>query len=86
MPFARAPRMNRGAIHDLARVGVQYPVVYGGKKAFSAEDFMGEAKRLNIRYVLFRDDRQYRAFPVQMKVLAAEGGTIFTELPRGERR
>lgn len=86
MPFARAPRMSRGAIHDLARVGVQYPVVYGGKKAFSAEDFMGEAKRLNIRYVLFRDDRQYRAFPVQMKVLAAEGGTIFTELPRGERR
>ena len=83
MRFARAPRMSRGAIHDVGRAAAQYPVVYGGKKAFSAEELIEEAKRLNIGYVLFTDVRQSRAFPIQMKVLFAEGGTVFTEFPGG---
>ena len=80
MPFAYVPSLSHGAIYDADRTVRRYPIVYGLREPSSGEAFMAEARRLNIRYVLFEDIRRYAAFPVETNVLAVDRGSVLVDL------
>ena len=80
MPFAHIPDVARRPDAAIRSAMEQYPILYGGRPEFSSEEFVTEAERLGVRYVLLEDARQYAGFPCRTLVLATDGGRVLLEL------
>lgn len=80
MPFAYLPHLGRGPMAGSEPVLSRYPIIYGRQTVFTPEQFMAEARALDVRYALFTSARGYKRFPVPHRVLATDGGKVLVAL------